>query len=371
MANVPYEPESGMNRRNFLKGAVLTAFAATATGAGAAVLSQKDRISSPVIEAITTSPPQISSSTAPAVATLAPQPTTAVLAQSAAVPVAANDELLANLAQSQADNMRLQAELDALRRELESATVTSQEQQAAREALGLELDQANNRIGILGGLVALYEQLDDLDVGELLSLGLGSVSTQFNELFEQTPLLSDGIQSGELALAEVEGQLPLLENGRQWLDAQVNKVEGFYGEVEAVLRDAVEAVGSFLEMLEKWFEGLKRWLPFNIGAKAISVMAALTTLIGETPNTLSGLNTNVAQPLDFWLAREEDAPALQRRLIKPLREQVLSRATQTLAKTESVKTTYQTEVVDPVQVALENRRVAREAIAAYRQQHQV
>lgn len=375
MANVPYEPEPGISRRSFLKGAALTAVAATATGAGAAILSQKDAVGPPVIEAITqpTYPPLPTSAAA---ATLAPQPTTAAVAvqsaaESAVVPSGQNEELLANLAQSQADNMRLQAELDALRRELDSVLATAQEQQAAREALGLELEQANNQIGILGGLVALYEQLDDVDLGELLSQGLGAVSSQFDELFQQVPLLSDGIQSGELALAEVEGQLPLLENGRQWLDSQVSKVEGFYSEVEAVLRDAVEAVGSFLEMLENWFEGLKRWLPFNIGAKAINVMAALTTLLGETPHTLSGLNTNVAQPLDFWLAREEDTPALQRRLIKPLREQVLSRATDTLAKTESVKTAYQIQVVEPVQAALENRRLAREAINAYRQQHQV
>jgi hypothetical protein len=281
------------------------------------------------------------------------------------------EQLLSNLAGSQAENMRLQAELDALRREYESATATLQEQQTAGDALRLELDNANGQIGVLGGLVALYEQLDGLDVGELLSQGLGSVSTRFSELFEQTPLLADGIQSGELALADVEAHLPLLENGRQWLDAQVNKVEGFYGEVEAVLRDAVEAVGSFLEMLEKWFDSLKRWLPFGIGEKAVGVMSALTALIAETPNTVSGLNTNIAQPLDAWLAREEDSPALQRRLIKPLREQVLTRAADTLARTETVKSTYQTEVVEPVQVALENRRAIHDAIAAYRQQHQV
>lgn len=360
MTNVTYEP--GISRRSFLKGAALTAVAATATGAGAAVLTRQD--GTPIIEAIT------APTAVPAVPS-APLPTVAAVVQQAAGAPAQTEQLLANLAGSQAENMRLQAELDALRRELDSTTASGQEQQAAREALALELNNANGQIGVLGGLVALYDQLDDLDVGELLSLGLGSVSTRFSELFEQTPLLADGIQSGELALAEVEAHLPLLENGRQWLDAQVNKVEGFYGEVEAVLRDAVEAVGSFLEMLGKWFDGLKRWLPFGIGEKAVGVMSALTTLIAETPNTVSGLNTNIAQPLDVWLAREEDAPALQRRLIKPLREQVLTRATATLAKTEAVKTAYQAQVVEPVQVALTNRQTIREQINAYREQYQV
>jgi hypothetical protein len=364
MTNETYEP--GMNRRSFLKGAALTAVAATVTGAGAAVLTKQD--SAPVIEAITSSssPPSLP------IATLTSQPTTAgVVVQPAGAVPTPGEELLANLAQSQAENMRLQAELDGLRRELDSLTMTGQEQQAAREALALELDQANGRIGILGGLVALYEQLDGLDVGELLSQGLGSVSSQFGELFDQTPLLADGIQSSELALAEVEAHLPLLENGRQWLDAQVNKVEGFYGEVEAVLREVVEAVGSFLEMLGNWFESLKRWLPFGVGEKAVGVMSALTTLVAETPNTLSGLNTNVAQPLDVWLAHEEDGPALQRKLIKPIREQVFTRAADTLARTETVKTTYQTQLVEPVQVALDNRKAVRDQIIAYRQQDQL
>jgi hypothetical protein len=361
MANEPYEPD--MSRRNFLRGAALTAVAATATGAGAAILTRQDSV--PVIEAIT-------SPASPSIATLATQPTTpAVVVQPAAAVAPPAEELLANLTQSQAENMRLQAEVDALRRELESRRASGQEQQAARDALALELEQANGRIGVLGGLVALYEQLDGLDVGELLNQGLGSVSSRFSELFEQTPLLSDGIQSGELALAEVEAHLPLLENGRQWLDAQVNKVEGFYNEVEAVLRNVVQAVGSFLEMLSSWFESLKRWLPFGVGEKAIAVMSALTTLIAETPNTLSGLNTNIAQPLDVWLVREADGPALQHKLIKPIREQLLTRATDTLARTEQVKATYQTQVVEPVQVALQNRKAVRDQIIAYRQQHQL
>jgi hypothetical protein len=369
-----------MSRRTFLKGAAVTAVAATATGAGAAVLSQRDGnevaqsvsgsfgnlATAPVVEA-----PSLPTSATVSDAQVGAVPTATAVMPAASIQPVQDEQLLANLAHSQAENLRLQAELDAVRRDLESATAFGQEQQVVREALRQELDQANGRIGILGGLVALYEQLDGIDMGELLNQGIDSLSTSFNELLGEASLLSAGVESGELALAEVEGHLPLLENGRQWLEAQANKVEGFYGEVETVLRNAVERIGTFLEMLGDWFEGLQRWLPFGIGQKAIGVMSALTTLIAETPNTLSGLHTNIAQPLDVWLARETEGPALQRTLIKPLREQLLTRAAGTIAKTENTRTTYERDVAEPVRTALGTRQVLREQILAYRQQHQV
>ena len=37
---------------------------------------------------------------------------------------------------------------------------------------------------------------------------------------------------------------------------------------------------------------------------------------------ITGLDTNIAQPLDVWLQRIDGEPALQRRLVRPLRDEV-------------------------------------------------
>ena len=49
-------------------------------------------------------------------------------------------------------------------------------------------------------------------------------------------------------------------------------------------------------------------------------MVALTTLVGETPNTVNGVQQNVAQPLDIWLGSANEEAPLQRKLVKPMRE---------------------------------------------------
>ncbi|MCZ7668194.1 MAG: hypothetical protein M5U34_13890 [Chloroflexi bacterium] len=67
--------------------------------------------------------------------------------------------------------MRLQAELDAAQRSLSSWQQTNSSSATQMETLSVEPDKANGEIGVLSGLVALYEQLDDVDVAELMTAG--------------------------------------------------------------------------------------------------------------------------------------------------------------------------------------------------------
>lgn len=347
-----------VSRRSFLKNAALTAVAATAAGAGAAALTQRSQDKPPTIDV-----------GQPAYSAALPTGQTAV----SPTPAAVNDnaDLLARLANAQAENVRLQAALDAAQRELESLRGANQSSGAAAEELTLQLDAAHERLGILGGLVALYEQLDDVDMGEALEDGVTAVTDTLANLLGLAPALTDGLDVGDRALAEVEAHLPLLQNGRAWLNDHLERVRAFYDGVEAVLQNFVDSVGPFLQMLENWFQEMRKWLPFGLGQRAADVMTALTHLVAETPNTLSGLDTNIAQPLDVWLAQDADAPRLQRTLVKPLREQVLDPARQTIAQAEQVQTVYRARVAAPLETAVANRRAIREQIGAYRQQHQV
>jgi hypothetical protein len=284
---------------------------------------------------------------------------------------AGQEELLAQLAQSQAENMQLRAQVDLLTQDLSNLQSGNANVQAEREVMVAQLDDANRRLTVLGGLVALYQQLDDLDPAEVIENGLTTLGEQVTGLLDNAPGLAAGLEAGQLALADVEAHLPLLENGRQWLAAQAGKVNGFYSEVELRLRNAVERVGDFFEMLSDWFAGLRRWLPFGVGEKAADIMAALTALVAEMPSTISGLDTNIAQPLDVWLQREDGVPALQRRLVKPLREEVIARAQNSVAQSYGVGTAFQESLATPVRNTLDSRRTLREAIVAYRQENQV
>ena len=355
----------GVSRRNFLRFAGLTMAAAAATGGGAAWLKRFEK--APVIDTGVSGAPVYP--TAPSFGASAPIVSDIIPTLPAAV--ADGGDVYTQLAASQAEIMQLRAANDQLTRDLSSYQTAEGDARAQRDTLSLELDGARNQLGVLGGLVALYQQLDDADVGGILENGLGAVGEKIGELVGGTPALAAGIEASQLALGQVEGHIPLLENGRAWLDAQQTKMRGFYGEVETRLQRAVDRVGDFLALLADWFEGLRKWLPFGVGDKAADVMSALTSLLAETPNTLSGLDTNVAQPLDVWLSRIDGEPALTRILVRPVRDGMLAQARTTIDQADTVAATYESYLAAPARAALSNRETIRRQIADYRAQNQV
>ncbi len=226
-------------------------------------------------------------------------------------------------------------------------------------------------IGVLSGLVSLYEQLDDVDVSDLMADGLTAVSESINNMVATSPLLVEGIEAGQRALDEIEEHLPLLENGRMWLERHNDKLQTYFNNLEGLLQNAVDTVEPFLNMLSNWFADVRKWLPFNFGQKAADIMQSATTLPSETPHTISGLNTNVVQPLDHWLAYEDNDMRLRRNLIKPMREKVIGKATEMNLQAEAVKLTYDEKVTVPLETAVAQRHALRETIAQYRQQNQL
>lgn len=354
--------DDGVNRRSFIRNLSLAALAATAAGTGAAMLAGRQKG-----EVVFKSGPPVSAQPLPPVQS-------APAVQSAQTAVQAHQDaaqMLARLAEAQAENMRLQASLDAAQRELDSLRLANSDRNAATQDLSLQLADANAQVGVLSGLVALYEQLDAVDVTDTIEAGLDTVSDTIAALLDGTPTLSEGIAMGQQALADVDAHLPVLEDGRMWLDAQLAKVDSFYQTIELSLQNALESFGTFLEMVEEWFSSIRKWLPFGIGEKAAQVVGSLADLVAETPHTIGGLNDYVIQPLDTWLARIDDEPALRQTLIKPIRDQVLVEADNTISRAQQVHSVYHAELSQPIASARLTRDEIRQRIADYKQQNQV
>lgn len=342
-------PERQVNRRSFLKKAAATALAATAAGAGAAWL-QPRRANTPLVIA----PP---AATTPAIS----------------INTANNQtpDLLTQLAALQAENSRLQADLEAARSSLDAQQLAAGETNTAVQTMSVELDKANDRIGVLAGLVALYEQLDNVDVPALLADGVGAVSTAITDVVEDLPGLDEGIALGRQALAEMDGQIPLLENGRHWLTSQTSKMAQYFTAVEELLPTVTNRAGPFLQMFTEWVQSLLKWLPFGLGQHTVAIMDGLTNLLLEIPHTLTGLDTNLAGPLDLWLGKAGEETPLRQNIIKPIENRVLKKGDRVVEKTRQLQTTYQEKVVQSLETAVARHRHIRDLIIAYRQQHQL
>ncbi len=333
-----------IDRRKFLKTAAVTAVAATATGIGAAVM-QKSNQTTPTI---TTSP----------------------ITQPLLNPDNQTADTLTQLAAAQAQNVRLQADLESAQRRWEALQRASGESGSALQAISIELDSANERIGLLAGLVALYEQLDDADLTALFEEGMDAVSAAIVDMVEDIPGLSEGIALGQEALAELDSHIPTLEDGRNWLTDQASKLQQYFQTIEDLLATAVDQAAPFLQMFHEWVQKILKWLPFGLGERTSAIMDALTNLLTETPLTANGIHTQIADPLNVWLGSGDEKP-LRQKIIKPLQDQVLTSAEQMAGKTLQVQTTFQEKVERPMETAVTTQRHLKNLIDTYRHQHQV
>lgn len=145
----------------------------------------------------------------------------------------------------------------------------------------------------------------------------------------------------------------------------------FYDAAERILEAAVESAGSFLQKLNDWFQSILKWVPFGAGRKTGEVMNALVSLLDETPQTIHGLRSNIAAPLDLWLQEEGGDVRLRARVVKPLKEQALQPASQIAEQARQTRERYVQELVEPVRTAAKSRNLIREQIAAYRSKYQL
>ena len=341
--------EKKVSRRGFIKGATVTALAAGTFATGQAVLQngtpQQAVITSAPISPITTAVPS----------------TTSLNTQEA--------DLISQIANLHADNLRLQTELSSSQQQLLNLNQAAENETISTEALTIELDNTNQQLGLLAGLVGLYEQFDLVDIDKVVDKGLTAVSNTLTNLLDNIPGLEEGIQLGQVALDDFEAQLPILQNGRQWLSRHFEQLNIRFSAVETILQETVERIGPLLDMLQIWFDSVKKWLPFNIGQRATSVMETITNLVLETPHTLNGMATNIAEPLDLLLSDSETEHPVQRNLVNPIRDKLIAKSNTAVAKTHQLHATYANELEIPVKTAVDRQKIIHQLIVQYREQH--
>ncbi len=349
MTDHPSQP--AMTRRGFLKAVAATAAAATAVGAGAAVLREANRpAASPPVQLPTMTPvAHLPSPTAPAAITME------------------------ELAALQGQNLQLQVELEAARQKLATLTQAQADQQLMLQTLQNELAASQERATALSGLAGLYEQLERIDIGQVVMGGVGAVGLTLANLLDDWPSLAEGVAAGEAALNQLESDIPVLESGRRWLAAYLGRIGAYLAQVEQALYTALEKAEPFLVALSQWFEDVLSWLPFGLGARAAAVTAALTDLLAETPLALVDAQLRLVTPLERWLGQEgsDSAPPLVSQVIQPLRQQALQPTQTVLIKGEALAQSYHTQLRLPTEQLMPMRQALRDQIAAYREAHQL
>ena len=340
------------DRRQFITAVVAAAAGSLATGSSIAFLNRSGR--------------QAASRISPPAAVLAEN------SPSLGLPAAANQpDLLARLVAAQTENTRLQAELDAALRRLDIAESSGASTDDEIELLRGELTSSQGRFGLLAGLTALYEQLEDVDIGQTVSEGINDVAGYFASLALSLPELAEGLDSGEAALDLFEADLPALAAGRVWFGQQLARLALGWELVENLLRDTLEGVEPALVMIQTWFDKLLGWVPFEWGERARQIMNAVFGLLEETPRTIEGGQRDVMVSLDKWFKPEggEVDPAVRTRLFNPVREKTIGSARRTVEQVKSAQKSFQHDLVARTATVVADRQEIRRQITRYRQEN--
>ncbi len=363
------EDQGITTRRGFLKAAALTAAAATVAGGGAAVVGEELGLLGGASNA--TPLAAINASTAVSAPVISVQPS-AVPAVQRVVTSSNPTALVSDLAAATGDKTRLESELNAARERIALLESSLNEQSDARAKMQIDLDNSMSQIGVLGGLVALYEQLDEVDVTDFVQDGLSQVGATISGIVDDIPGVQEGLVAGRAALDNLENEIPLVEGGRIWLLANVARMQGLFATVLGMLAVAVDSAEPLIDMMAAWATRVLRWLPFGFGERSADLIEAMTALLDAVPDSVDGAQVNVAQPLELWLGKadEADIPLLSK-VVVPMRDGILNSAENHLNKTGELRTQFSAKVQEPIALAQENRNRIRASIDAYREQNAI
>jgi hypothetical protein len=344
-----------INRREFIRAAALSAVVATSAGTTAALLVEKNKGSTPLPS----------------------------LLQDFELPVIERGqrtaELINHLTSVQVENARLRTQLRAAENKLEVAEMHKNGRETdITNALQAQLENSANQnitlaeeVTLLGGLVALYEQLEAIDLESVLDSGITTVEETFDDLLLQVPIVQEGLASGQEAIIDLESQIPSLESGRLWLAGQFDTLGTHLDDLEMTLKAAIKTAGPILHQLGQWFQDISKWLPFGIGDKAGATMDSLSQVLQDILQTKEDLPDQIAAPLANLLDKEGDETAIERNLINPLRKDLINPTAQAMEQTRSLGAMFKADLVAPFTVAVEERNILVALIADYRQSQQI
>ncbi|GMQ79553.1 MAG: hypothetical protein BMS9Abin02_2153 [Anaerolineae bacterium] len=344
-----------INRREFIKAAALSAVIATSAGTTAALLVAKNKGS-------TSMPALIQDIEPPVIGQ----------GQRAA-------EIINQLISVQVENARLRTQLRSAENKLEVAEIRRNGRESdITNALQAQLESSANQnitlaeeVTLLSGLVALYEQLEAIDLESLLDSGITTVEGTFDDLLLQVPIVQEGLASGQEAIIDLESQIPSLESGRLWLAGQFDTLGTHLDDLEMTLKETIKTAGPILQQLGQWFQDISKWLPFGIGDKAGATMDSLSQVLQDILQTKEDLPDQLAGPLANLLDKEGDETAIERSLINPLRMDLINPTAQAMEQTKSLGAMFKADLVAPFTAAVEERSKIVALIADYRQSQQI
>jgi hypothetical protein len=217
----------------------------------------------------------------------------------------------------------------------------------------------------LRGLLALYENLEQVGIDALLSTGLAAVSLSLEgleiaigALEGGVGLVEDGVVFFESSFSAVRRGLTAVESLVLSLESRVRQLQDVMSEIQEKVSPLSDAVGSFFSSLVERIPG--------VGPAIVDALDRISELVGSLPDSIGQIRTRLLEPLrEDWFTDDEDN-GLKGRLLNPLQESLLEPLKTLLDELQDSIDNWQQQLVGPVEEALTERKAIKQQIADYK-----
>ncbi len=238
---------------------------------------------------------------------------------------------------------------------------------AGEAKAGLE---AQTELIKLRGLLALYENLEQVGIDALLSTGIAALTISLEGLELGISGLQSGVRLVDRGVSAFENAFPTIRSGLSLVENLVTSVENRVTQVQELMSEVQEVVSPLTDALGSFFSSLVERIP-GVGPTIVDALDRISELVGSLPQIISQIRRGLLEPLrEHWFTDDEEA-GLKGRLLNPLQENLLEPLEDFLGDVADAIDEWQKELINPVEEALTQREVIRQQIVGYKEREEI
>lgn len=217
----------------------------------------------------------------------------------------------------------------------------------------------------LRGLVALYENLEQVGLDALLSTGLVAVSVSLEVLETGVSALERGVELVDAGVTAFEGSFPTIRRGLSVVERLFVSLENRVRELQELMSEVQEIVSPLSDAVGSFFSSLVERVPV-VGPAMLDALDRISELVGSLPDAIGEVRGRLLDPLgEDWFTDDEES-GLKGRLLNPLQEKLLDPLESFLSNLAETMDDWQERLITPTEQALTEREAIRRQIEDYK-----
>jgi hypothetical protein len=208
--------------------------------------------------------------------------------------------------------------------------------------------EAQTELIKLRGLLALYENLEQVGIDALLSTGIAALTISLEGLELGISGLQSGVRLVDRGVSAFENAFPTIRSGLSLVENLVTSVENRVTQVQELMSEVQDVVSPLTDALGSFFSSLVERIP-GVGPTIVDALDRISELVGSLPQIISQIRRGLLEPLrEHWFTDDEET-GLKGRLLNPLQENLLEPLEDFLGDVADAIDEWQKELINPVE----------------------